>query len=67
MLKRATRDIDSAITGATALLLPAQIHTLYMTPYETRSMREREDALACSCLIGLLHASLWSLVKQVKT
>ena len=62
-------------TGTTALLLPAQIHTLYMTqisttdrtPYETRSMREREDALACSCLIGLLHASLWSLVKQVKT
>ena len=25
---------------STALLLPAQIHTLYMTPYETRSMRE---------------------------
>ena len=23
-----------------ALLLPAQIHTLYVTPYETRSMRE---------------------------
>ena len=31
-----------ATTGATALLLPAQLHTLYMTPYETRtgSMRE---------------------------
>ena len=43
-LERVNVNATHATTGATALLLPAQIHTLYMTlyhaPYETRSMRE---------------------------
>ena len=43
-LERVNVNATHATTGATALLLPAQIHTLYMTlyhaPYETHSMRE---------------------------
>ena len=65
-----------ATAGATALLLPARIHTPYMTPYETVVCRDRphldvgrrDSARACrdeAVSANLLQASFsWSLASR---
>ena len=51
-----------ATTGATALLLPAQrMHTPYMTPYETRSMR------ALVALRMVWASAVWMAVEMLAT